>query len=238
MDPEIAKQQDEAQKTEAMRLASALGMTTADKIPPPKKAIADDHADIRKKWSLTKDLIFKTLKPGALCFVATDGPVSVTLMDAGGVPTRRIGHNRGVWPAKVVRSGTWRDNATATYDKSPFAQLYCGTQWRLWCDTIEQRDRLAERFVDFLAELQNMNGSVGPEVLRPGFHDMGEGQDLAMLEMDAKAAADALGISVRDDAGLSAYLDTIENRLGVVTKGQITPELIYMALARVASHEG
>lgn len=154
---------------------------------------------------LTRDqkLAFDALAPAALCLVATDGPVSMTLYDRSGAVVRRIGQNRGVWPAKVARSCSWKDTVTTTHDKSPFH--FFGVQFRAWCLTDEDRDALAERVADLIAQRSEADGSVA-ELLH-GALDLGPELDLALFELEVADIAKRIGVRVWDDAGLLSLLD-------------------------------
>lgn len=178
-------------------------------------------------------MAFDVLSPAALCLVATDGPVSVTLWGPGGTePVRRIGHNRGVWPAKVARTGQWADKTTASYDKNPL--MFCGTQFRLWTPTAGDRDRLADTIVDLIAARAEIDG--GLEDLGHGFQDLGPALDLHLFELEWSDIAARLGVRVWDDTALDAYLDRIVARAQAMTNsGEVNKRLIEAAGAREAA---
>jgi hypothetical protein len=190
----------------AREIAAAHGLETADALPPRPRP-QDDEAGVRARWSPEKKLAFRSLDPAALCLVATDGPVSVTIFDrAGGVVTR-LGHNQGVWPAKIARTGAWKDTVTATYDRNPF--FWIGTQCRWWCATSEQRDKLATHVLELLSA-RAAEGCAEP--LLNGFVDLGADVDLSILEMEVAAMAERLRFQLWDDEGLSMFLDRIVRR--------------------------
>lgn len=148
------------------------------------------------------------LAPAALCLVATDGPVSVTLWGRGGEVVSRIGHNRGVWPAKIARSGSWRDTVTATHDKSPFH--FTGTQFRVWLLTEAERDRLADSVVELIARRAESDGALG--AMLHGYQDLGPDLDLSLFELEVIDIARRLELGAWDDAGLLQLLDRAHRR--------------------------
>jgi len=176
-------------------------------------------------------MAFDVLAPAALCLVATDGPVSVTLWGPGGLePVRRIGHNRGVWPAKVARTGQWADKTTAAYDKNPL--MFCGTQFRLWTPRAGDRDRLADAVVDLIAMRAQADGAL--DELGHGFQDLGPDLDLNLFELEVCDIAARLGVTVWDDDALSAHLNRIVARAQQMTNsGEINKRLLEAAGAKV-----
>lgn len=195
---------------DARALMAELGMTTADLILPPRPKLEDDHGHTRVRWAPDKKEAFDAVGFAALALVATDGPVSVTLWGRTG-EVKRLGHNRGIWPAKIAKTASWKDTVTATHDKDPF--FFLGTQFRLWCLTDVDRDRLAASVVDMIAVRSEEFG--GLDELRHGFQDLGPDLDLNMFEFEIAGVAGRLGIAVWDDAGLSAFLDRM---VAVVTQ--------------------
>lgn len=184
----------------------------------------------RERWSPHKSMAFDILSPSALCLVATDGPVSVTLWSPGGNNVvRRIGHNRGVWPARIAKTAQWRDTTTSAYDKNPL--MFIGTQFRLWTHLARDRDRLADAAVDLIAMRADADG--GLEALGHGFQDLGPDLDLGLFEFEIVDVAARLGVRVWDDAGLSAYLDRIVARAQLISNsGEINARLIEVAAVR------
>lgn len=188
--------------------------------------------DAAGRWTAEKKLAFEVLAPAALCLVATDGPVSVTLWGPGGEAVRRIGHNRGVWPARVARTTQWRDVTTATYDKNPL--MFCGTQFRLWSPTAAARDRLAEATVDFIAQRAEADG--GLEQLDHEFQDLGPDLDLNLFELEICDIARRIGVPVWDDTALDRLLDRILARAQQLSNsGEINRRLIGLAAQREAA---
>lgn len=190
----------------------------------------DADAMKRERWSEHKTMAFNVLSPAALCLVATDGPVSVTLWSpGGGEAVRRIGHNRGVWPAKVAKTTQWRDTTTASYDKNPL--MFVGTQFRLWAPSIRDRDRLVEAVVDLIALRAETDG--GLETLGHGFQDLGPDLDLSFFELEVSDIAARLSVRVWDDAALSAHLDRIVARAQAISNsGAINKRLLDLAASR------
>jgi len=185
-------------------LAAKYGLTTADQapLPPPRPKPPEDHAAVRVRWSPRKTDAFNLLGPKAVVLVATDGPVSVTVTGADG-SVKRFGHNRGVWPAKVAKTGAWRDTVSSNNDKFPL--VFFGTQARFWCLTEHDRDKLAESVVDLIAERAKRDG--GLETLRLQCHDLGPDLDMALFEMEIAGIAQRLNVTAFDDHGLSSFLD-------------------------------
>lgn len=154
---------------------------------------------------------FNLLAPAAISFIATDGPVSITLWNGPEV-IRRIGHNRGVWPAKLVKGTGRGDPAKRSY------RTYAGparTQFRIWTRTKADRDRIAEPTLALIAKVSERDG--GLDALEDDFRDMGPELNLQLLELEIHAAANDLGIRCWDDVGLIDFLDRV-----IVLKRQIT----------------
>jgi hypothetical protein len=213
-------------------LAAAYGLSTADALPPRPKP-PDDAGALRTRWSAEKRLAFSTLRPAALCLVATDGPVSVTLWHRDGGEARRIGHNRGVWPAKIARTGAWKDTVTTTYDRNPF--FWVGTQCRWWCATDKARDALAAGVVDLLTARAEEFGA--SDALLNGFVDLGAEIDLAILEMEVFAIAERLRLQAWDDDGLSVFLDRVVRRAQTLRAESRGMRNLDTALEHAANHE-
>jgi len=163
----------------AADIAATYGLDTAAALPPRPKP-PEVHADARQRWSEEKRMAFQVLDPAALCLVATDGPVSITLFGRDGAVATRIGHNRGVWPAKLAKTASWKDTVSSTFDKNPF--FFLGTQCRWWCRGVPDRDRLSTAVVDLLADYADQRGGLS-DPLRHGFHDLGADLDLSMFEL-------------------------------------------------------
>lgn len=199
--------------TPARALADRYNLTLADQLPPRPKP-ADDHNRVRTRWSPQKRMAFDTLGPYALCVVGTDGPCAFTLYDAAGGITRRIGHNRGCWPVKLARSGSWRDTVTPRVDVGPFATV--AVQVRVWCAADAHEKRLAMALGERLAQMADEAG--GSDQLMNGFLDLGPDLSFEILEMEIHACAERLGLQTWDDDGLEAELDRMvaraANRMG------------------------
>lgn len=173
--------------TTARELAARHGMQTADTIPPPKTGAAAWGSGLDQLKLTPEQLkIFKKVKPVALNLVGTDGPISVTLWDrATGQVTKRLGHNRGVWPMRWNKSGSHTDTATQTYNKSPF--VFVGTQLRMWFEADAFARHLLPEVTELLlhlseqamgTELINEYVDVGPDFLLPEF----EGEMISRAE--------------------------------------------------------
>jgi len=161
------------------------------------------------RWTRDMKTAFDVLGPAALVLVATDGPLSVDLLGAGGSVIRRIGHNRGVWPAKIARTKSWRDTVTAAYDKGPFC--FVGAQFRVWCLDEVRRNRLADAVVDMIAARCEADGGVSE--LHNGFQDLGPSLDLAVFEVEIHDMAARMGISVLGDDDLVMFLARVASRV-------------------------
>ena len=185
-------------------LADQLGMTTADRIEPPEPKPRKGRPPT-KDWSMDKKRAFNGLAPAALCVVASDGPLSVTLHDWRGGPPTRYGDNRPIWPVRLARTGSWRDTVTITYDKFPLARV--ATQFRVWCLTEEDRDALADHVQRMLDRHTDEHGST--VVLEHGFVDAGSDWMLPQFEHDVHARAAEEGITTWDDDSMSRFIDTM-----------------------------
>lgn len=195
-------------------LKQTPGITTADKISQPARKRQKGPFE---GWGVTKKLAFKAMAPAGLSLVATDGPCSMTLWNPDGSVARRIGHNRGVWPARIARTNATRDTATATYDKGPL--LPVETKFRVWCGSTEMRNLLAASVVDLMAKRQEDDGGIEP--LTAEWYDLGPDLDLSMFELEVHDIGKRLRIPTFDDYGLSAFLDEIVIRAheAIQTKG-------------------
>lgn len=142
------------------------------------------------------------MSPHALCVVATDGPLSMTLYDALGGVKKRLGHNRGFWPVKLASSGAWKDTVSSTYDKFP--SVFLGTQFRVWCESDQHEIRLAHKVSEMLGVLAEQ--ALGVD-LDKDFRDVGPEFSLPMFEMEIHALAERLGLRVWDDDGLVRELE-------------------------------
>ena len=191
----------------AAKIAADLGLRTADQVEPPDAA-ADPVKRQLIRWTQRRRDIFNFLGPVSISLVATDGPISLTLWDQWGGVVQRIGHNRGVWPARIVKGSAMRDAATTTWNKFPLAFL--GTQVRLWCLREADRDKVALSIVDLITVRAERDG--GLERLEHGFQDLGADLDLSFFEMEMADVAQRLGVTVWDDEGLVRWFDSIGKR--------------------------
>ncbi|WP_409560227.1 hypothetical protein [Hyphomicrobium sp. MC8b] len=165
-------------------------------------AANDDTA----RWEKKRVEAFNLLAPTALSFIATDGPVSITIWN-GSEAVRRIGHNRGVWPAKLLKGTGRGDPAKRTY------RTYAAparTQFRIWTRTKAERDRLAEPALELIAQASEREG--GLDELDDGFRDLGPDLNFEMFELEIHALARELKVFCWDDAGLIAFLDRVVKR--------------------------
>jgi hypothetical protein len=165
-----------------------------------------DPAAVRERWSPRKKLAFQELDPIAICLVATDGPVSVVLHDPANGATTRIGHNRGIWPAKVTRTASWRDTTTPAYDKGPFFAV--GVKMRIWFGTELAARTMLALMGQKLAALDEEHGSL-QHPLRHDFRALPPETDLDVFELEMRDLATKAGKPWWDDDGLSAALDAI-----------------------------
>ena len=141
--------------------------------------------------------------PHALVVVGTEGPLSVTVLEAGGeVVKQRFGHNRGVWPMRLASSAAWKDTVTATYDKSAF--VWTGALIRVWCASDAHESRLAVAVGELLGRLSE---EVAGAELHGDWTDLGPDLQPAMLEMEIHALASRMGFEVWDDDGLLRELE-------------------------------
>lgn len=172
-------------------------------------------------WSRAKRRAFDVLGPAAVCLVATDGPVSVTLYDSAGAVVRALGHNRAVWPAKVARTGAWKDTTTEKYDQSALARQT--VRIRLWAPSAAARDAVAARVVEIIDRRADDDGGV-PQLIN-GFQDLGPQLDFSMFKQEIVDIAARIGVRLRDDDALSRYLDRVvavaeaRSHSGEVTRG-------------------
>ena len=182
-------------------LARDFGIKTADQVVPPKPK---PPAEKTQRLTPEEKQAFKWLEPAALVLVSRDGPLSVTTYEPGGETVRRrFGHNRGVWPARLVNTSAWdKASVDRIYGNDPMVE-YAG-MFRVWCLTKPQRDRLAESVLDLIAARAEADGA--PVELRKGFSDLGPELSLEFFEMEFHAIATRLRISTWDDHGFKLWL--------------------------------
>lgn len=205
----------------AQEIAVKLGVKTADQAGPPTKTPKGKKIE----WTLTRRVMMKALQPVALCLVATNGPVSVEEFNLDGTTKRRFGHNRGVWPVRLVNGGTWRDTATTIWDRNPMMKI--SMKLRIWVHLDEERDRLREYVTDYLAKCAEADGSLEP--FDHDFLDMGADLNLGSLEKTLHDIAKRNRILAWNDEGFVACLDQIyqEVRTAEAERGMKTsPRLI------------
>lgn len=182
-------------------LAEQYDLQCAADLPPRPKP-PEDHAAVRARWPADVRAEFKRMSPHALCVVATDGPLSMTLYDALGGVRRRLGHNRGFWPVRLATTGQWKDAVTTTYNRFPC--VFLGTQIRVWCRTDAHEMRLAHAVAEAIGVLAEH--ALGVD-LDKGFSDVGPEFSLKMFEMEVHALAERLGLETWDDDGLKRELE-------------------------------
>lgn len=193
------------------KLAAEHGLKTADEItgadaPSAGEAWASEAPKVR--WTQRRRDLFGWIEPVSISLVATEGPVSLTLWDQWGGVVRRLGHNRAIWPARIVKGSTLRDAATTTWNKFPLA--FVGTQARLWCLREADRDRLALSIVDLIQARAERDG--GLEAPAHGFADLGAELDIRVFEMEMHDVGTRLGIATWDDDALVRWFDSITTR--------------------------
>ena len=205
---------------EAREIAARLGMRTGDQVSPPveEARMRSGHPKGQTtRWTSRRRDAFGWIAPVSISLVATDGPISLTIWQPGGCEVReRIGHNRAVWPARVVNGAVARDAATTTWNKFP--GLFLGTQARLWTLREFDRDRLSLSIVDLIAargEAAERDGGHG--AMDKGFHDLGPDLDLGMFEFEMHDIAKRLGVLAWSDEDLVRWLDSLSRRVDAMT---------------------
>lgn len=217
-------------KTKLKTLAAELGLKTADQIPPPEPVKGQPI-----RWTQRRRDIFNFLRPVWISLVATDGPISLTMWDPGGGIRHRIGHNRAIWPARVVNGSAARDAATTTWDKFPLAFL--GTQTRLWTLREADRDKLSLAIVDLIvARAEEAEREGGQGALKKGFHDLGPDLDLGLFEVEMHDIGARLGILTWDDESLVRWFDSLGRRFDALQaqRPEIRWETSERLIARMA----
>lgn len=196
---------------EARKIAAALGMRPASEVaaPPPQAMRSATGRAQPIRWTRARRDIWNFLRPVSISLVASDGPYTVTMRDHAGNVISQLGHNRLVWPARIVKGTTRHDAATTTWNRAPGVPM--GTQARLWCLRGQDRDRLALALVDRLALRAERDGGLAD--LPAEFYDLGPEADLAFLEMEFHGEAQSLGIRTWDDWGLVRWFDSIDQRV-------------------------
>jgi hypothetical protein len=178
---------------------------TADPLRPRNpKPSDDDHTATRERWSRQKKAAFDALDPVAVCLVATDGPVSVTLHNPDG-STTRIGHNRGIWPAKAARTGSWRDTVTERVNQGPL--FWVGVQHRLWFGREKDAREMLALLGDSLARMHEEHQPLGDPVLMNGFTALNPELDMDLYCDEIEDLAHRAKLAFWTDGDLSDLLD-------------------------------
>lgn len=231
----------ESKKAKLSELVADLDLKTLDQIAGADAKRASEAPDEKVRgqairWTQRRRDIFNFLGPMSISLVATDGPISVTLWDPGGGIRERIGHNRAIWPARVVNGSAMRDAATTTWNKFPLAFL--GTQARLWTLREADRDRLSHSVVDLIAERSDeAEREGGRGLLKQGFRDLGPDLDLAFFEMEMHGIGERLGMLTWDDDNLVRWFDAIGRRFDAIKAER--PEIRWgeRVVARIAERD-
>ncbi|WP_024275999.1 hypothetical protein [Hyphomicrobium sp. 802] len=196
---------------------------------PLLTAANDDDVSARDK---KRDEAMKFLAPAALSFIATEGPVSMQMW-RGEEIIRRIGHNRGVWPGKIIKAGGKRpkeDPAKRTHKTYAFPAR---RQFSLWFRTTWDRDQLVKPVQELIDMIEQRDG--GLDELPDGFSDLGPKLDFKFLELELCALARDLKVFFWDDAGLLAFLDQVIRDADVIAAksrgGRYDPLEVAMARA-------
>lgn len=184
------------------------GLMTGADLPPPIGKFKEPHETIRKRQTKEWQEAFAALDPSALCMVATQYALSITLWDRGSV-VDRLGHNRGVRPVKFARSDAWKDTITANYNKSPVHEQ--GVVMRLWCRHRIDRDRVYAIADTLLADIAERDGS-GKE-LHGEFVDAGPEFDVPVFMRAVCEACMQQGIVVWDDMAVQRICDETTRRI-------------------------
>lgn len=234
--PSAAHQQPGGVQRPAQRQAAPPPMPAPSPAAPP---IGHNQPKFERqaKWSKSKTDVFNLLKPAALSIVATDGPVSVVVWGRNGEPEKRFGHNRGIWPARVAKTRTWRDGATSTWDRNPF--FFVGTQLRFWLWDAEHRDRLAEAVTARMGEIDEAERESGAATLGHEFKNLGADLDLAFFELEIRDMAARMSLAVWNDDEFDAWLDKVHAMaIAMQNRNGLTARLVDAAALRVLETKG
>lgn len=177
---------------------------------PLLSAANDDDVTV---WDKKIDDALKFLAPAALSFIATEGPVSMQLWRGDDI-VRRIGHNRGCWPGKIIKGSGKRpkeDPAKRTYKTYAFPAR---RQFSLWFRTTWDRDQLVKPVQALIDLIEKRDG--GLDELPDGFSDFGPKLDFRMLELELFALVRERNVFCWDDAGLLAFLDQVVRDADVI----------------------
>lgn len=177
------------------------GAPPAPVAPPVAPVPASRAHEPIPKLTRAQSAVFAVLDPAAVCIVATDGPVSVVLWGRNGEPEKRLGHNRGIRPARVVKSGTWKDSVGNTWNKNPLIPM--ATQIRLWAPSVQERDRVADVVLELMAAREEEHG--GSELLAHGFRDLGPQLDIGLFREEIRGIGERASIKLWDDGELIVW---------------------------------
>jgi hypothetical protein len=167
-----------------------------------RDAPANENQPDLKTRRLTE--AFNMMAPFALAFIATDGPVSITLYNDRHEVVRRIGHNRGVWPSKIIKGTGRGDPAKKGHRSYAFPAR---TRFRVWTRTRAERDRLFGPALDLIERLGERDG--GLDELEDDFHDLGPDLNVDLFEVEIRDVARELNVKFWNDAELLAFLDNV-----------------------------
>ncbi|OYW56813.1 MAG: hypothetical protein B7Y80_01640 [Hyphomicrobium sp. 32-62-53] len=158
-------------------------------------------------WPRHKDDALRRIGMAAIVLVGYDRPHSITTFDPDGTVKSRVGHNRACWPFTFARTQSRKDTVTQNLAKGAHPELKAHGMFRLWCISVEHRDRLAEAYVDFLAAESEAHG--GLAVLEPNWKDLGPNLNLDNFAQQLVTIAGRVGIQVWEEFELSRFVDKV-----------------------------
>jgi hypothetical protein len=193
--------------------------------------IAAANDDVVEVWDKKRNEVINSLGPSALSFITTDGAVSMQLW-RGDEIIKRIGHNRGVWPGKIIKGSGKRpkeDPAKRTHQSYAFPAR---RKFSLWFRTRAARDQIAKPAEALIKKVAERDG--GLDELPDNFSDLGPEPNFEILELELLAVARDRGVFCWDDVEFIAFLDRVAARADEIAAtsrgGRYSP--IEVALAK------
>lgn len=187
-----------------------MGVTTADKIEPPKPKPEADHKIVRRSWPRWKRDLFDELQPHALAVVSTKTSGSFNWNGDDGTIIRP-GHNRSFRAIRFATSGSLQDTITPQFNNNAFGVEF-GVQLRLWTDSkqgaLDLKFKGGKRMIE-IADVVTMKDENGNDIEAPIGWTYVTGFDLSLFELELFEIARIRNFPLWDDEGLSQYLDQL-----------------------------
>lgn len=167
--------------------------------------------------------VIKAIAPAALVIVGPKGPCYGA--QKSGEPRR----NHAEWPVRLARTTSVKDTVTTTYNRDPWVEI--GTLVRVWCLSVEHRDRLMHATADMIQVRAEQEG--GNACLMPEWIDLGPDLDLGLLELEIADIARRQGSVAWSDEGLMEFAHRVlarAQRMAAAGRGRHVAEALEAAI--------